>query len=71
MPDRPPEQLHRVGLCPHCGGLEATVLQRVPGLHSLTIHTGLGTQTLVPSAMYIGPIPEPCPEAVLEAPVGE
>lgn len=55
-----PDSIHHVAICEHCGGLEASILQFVDGVESITIDLfGDGPVTST-GTVYIGPAIEAC-----------
>ncbi|MFD8710382.1 hypothetical protein ACFV07_07895 [Streptomyces anulatus] len=52
--------IHHVAICATCGGLEATRLDRIPGVTSFTITWGDGTAEAISGDVFIGPAAEPC-----------
>ncbi|MFD4314999.1 hypothetical protein [Streptomyces sp. NPDC058548] len=54
--------VHRIDLCPECDGLRTVRLERLPGVSSIQLADD--TSAIVargPAAVYIGPVPGPCP----------
>jgi hypothetical protein len=63
-----PDHVDRVDLCPDCGGLRTQTMTRVPGAYRLTVEPdGPGLRISGLAAVYVGPIPEPCAAAPVEA----
>ncbi|MEU0157953.1 hypothetical protein ABZ154_03670 [Streptomyces sp. NPDC006261] len=52
--------IHHVAICTTCGGLEATRLDKLPGVTSLAITWGDGTTSTTSGDVFIGPAGEPC-----------
>ncbi|MCM1964846.1 hypothetical protein [Streptomyces sp. G1] len=53
---------YELDLCSDCDGLRVTRLLRLSGVTGLTITYDSGeTEHRTPSAVYLGPAPEPCP----------
>lgn len=53
---------HQIDLCPDCDGLRTVLLQRVPGVTSLTLSADSPAISYQgPASVYIGPAPGPCP----------
>ena len=55
-----PDCIHQLALCPDCGGLQATRLDRLPGVVSITIDGDPSVAYSGPAEVFIGPVPEPC-----------
>lgn len=50
--------IHHLNLCPDCAGLRVTQLDRLEGVTGISLDgIALGEVT----AVYIGPVPGPCP----------
>lgn len=53
---------HTIDLCPDCEGLRTVRMDRLPGVTSITMTGDDGRVTpFNPTAVYIGPVPGPCP----------
>ncbi|MGW3736660.1 hypothetical protein [Streptomyces sp. NPDC005148] len=54
--------LHQIDLCPDCDGLRTVLLQRLPGVSSLTLSADSPAVSYQgPASVYIGRAPGPCP----------
>lgn len=51
--------IHHLTICPTCGGLDATRLNRVPGITSITFGDG-AFRSQGPVTVYMGPAFTPC-----------
>ncbi|PSK57975.1 hypothetical protein B0E38_01820 [Streptomyces sp. 111WW2] len=60
-PDRCPDHIERLDLCPQCQGLAVTRMKRLDGVTDVSMDGPAGPLVLKgPATVYMGPV-EPCP----------
>lgn len=62
--------VHQLGLCPDCGGLAVTRLDRLPGVASVEIDGDGPFSFGAGATVYAGPAPDLCPSTDPAPPEG-